>query len=146
MLYSRPSVDAATALDMARTVLAGANRASLAVAVAVVDAPGHVLALVRMDGVAAPIAEFARENAYTAATMGKPTAAFGDRMDSSPTLRLGLANRPRLLTWGGGLPLVADGRIVGAIGVSGARDDEDIALATEAAAHAGMAVTPRPVA
>ena len=141
MLYTLSSVDTETALNMAQHVLSGARTEGLAVAVSVVDVAGHPLALLRMDGVAATVADFAQDKAFTAVMMRKSTAAFGDRMDSVPSLRLGLATRARLLTWGGGLPLYAEGRIVGGIGVSGAQDFQDIALATEAATQAGLAVS-----
>lgn len=78
-----------------------------------------------MDGLTPAVADFARDKAYTAATMRRSSAAFFDRMDSAPSLRLGRANRERLLVWGGGLP-VSHGNIgVGGIGVSGAQDFED---------------------
>jgi uncharacterized protein GlcG (DUF336 family) len=43
-------------------------------------------------------------------------------------------NRPRLLTWGGGVPVRVDGQVVGAVGVSGGPEDDDIACARAALA------------
>jgi uncharacterized protein GlcG (DUF336 family) len=51
---------------------------------------------------------------------------------------MGLSTRERLLTWGGGLPILHDGACVGGIGVSGAQDFEDIACARVALAEAGF--------
>jgi glc operon protein GlcG len=43
----------------------------------------------------------------------------------------------RYVSWGGGVPLVVDGQVVGAVGVSGLPEADDIALARSAAAHLG---------
>ena len=138
MTYSQISVDSATAAEMTRAVAAHAAENGWTIATAVVDAQGSVLSLLRMDGVSPPIAEFALDKAYTAATMGKPTTAFADRMASSASLTLGLSTRDRLLAWGGGLPIVQEGVIIGGIGVSGARDEDDIACAHHALAAVGL--------
>ena len=138
MTYTQTSVASGTALAIVRDATGHAAGQGWRVAVAVVDAAGAVLAMSRMDGVSAPIADFALDKAYTAATMGKPTTAFADRMASSASLSLGLSTRPRLLAWGGGLPIVKDGAIIGGIGVSGARDEDDIACAEAALAKAGL--------
>lgn len=100
----------------------------LAIAVCVTDLSGHALASTRMDGVAPPTLTFAEDKAYTSSTMKRSTEAFAERMASSPSLTLGLSTRSRLLVWGGGLPIFHAGKIVGGIGVSGAKDSEDIAI------------------
>lgn len=138
MLYSRPAISADAALDLVRRALAHAKAEEISVAVAVVDCHGVIVASARMDGVPPPVADFALDKAYTAGTLGKDTVAFGERMDSIPTLRLGLATRPRMLTWGGGLPIFKDGQCVGGIGISGARDEEDIACGKAVIAAAGF--------
>ena len=53
--------------------------------------------------------------------------------DSDELLRIGLNQRPRLVLFGGGLPIVADGQRIGGIGVSGGSAEQD-----EACAHAGL--------
>jgi len=84
-----------------------------------------------VGGVPAPIVEFSIDKAYTAAVTGSSTRDF---FDSSPALRLGLAGRSRLLVWGGGAPARADGEAVSAVGVSGPREEDDIACAEAALA------------
>jgi uncharacterized protein GlcG (DUF336 family) len=91
-----------------------------------------------MDDVTPPIGEFAADKAFTAATMRRSTAGYFERMDASASLRLGLGNRDRLLVWGGGLPVVHEGRVVAGIGVSGAQDFEDIECAETALRAAGL--------
>jgi len=99
---------------------------------------GQVIASARMDGVTPPILGFAEDKAFTAATMRRSTAAFAERMGSSPSLTLGLSTRTRLLPWGGGLPVVHEGQVIGGIGVSGGKDFEDIACAEAALSQAGL--------
>ncbi|WGR62429.1 heme-binding protein (plasmid) [Paracoccus ferrooxidans] len=53
-------------------------------------------------------------------------------------MRAGLANRPRLITWEGGLPILHDGAIVGGIGVSGAQGQEDAECAQAALCRLGL--------
>lgn len=115
-----------TAKTMVAQALAYAQEQGWVVAVAVSDPHGGVVAFGRDDAVAPPIGGFAMDKAYTAATLRKSTADFGARMASTPTLGLGIGTRDRLLTWGGGVAIFEDGDCVGAIGVFGAQDFEDI--------------------
>jgi uncharacterized protein GlcG (DUF336 family) len=138
MIVQSQSIDAATALRLVQDTFAEAGRNGWRIAAAVVDPQGVPLASARMDHVAPPILEFALDKAFTAATMRRTTEAFFSRMEESPALRMGLANRARLIVWGGGLPIVHGGQVVGGIGVSGAKDFEDIACAKAALAQAGL--------
>ena len=138
MLHTIQTISSDAALRLVSAARDAAAADGLRVAIAVTDAQGVVLATLRMDGVSPPVAEFALDKAYTAATMGKPTTAFADRMSSSVSLSLGLSTRPRLLAWGGGVPVLKDGVLVGGLGVSGAQDEEDIACARSAMTAAGF--------
>lgn len=142
MLHRIETLSARAALRLVEGVMAHATANGWAVAVAVVDAQGVPLAALRMDGVPPPIVDFAADKAFTAATMRRATAAFAERMLGSDSLRLGFTNRARLAVWGGGLPVVAEGRVVGGIGVSGAQDHEDIACAEAALAALGLGWQP----
>jgi uncharacterized protein GlcG (DUF336 family) len=92
-----------------------------------------------MDRVAATVVDFAVDKAFTAASSGKSTRAFYERMSSSKELSMGLANRPRLITWEGGLPIIENDTVIGGIGVSGAagNEDADCALAALTALSLG---------
>ena len=138
MLFSITHVDSAIARDLIAHAIDEAAENGWNVAVSVVDAAGATLASSRMNGVAAEILGFAEDKAYTASTMRRDTASFFERMDKSASLRLGLSNRERLLVWGGGLPIKYEGIVVGAIGVSGAQDFEDVACAQAALRKAGL--------
>lgn len=143
-VVARATVTSAAAAALGGLALDHAEALGVAVCVAVVDAAGTPLFLRRMDGVAAPIVEFALDKAFTAATMAKSTRDFGVRMTGDAALGVALAGRRRMITWQGGLPIVAGGEIVGGIGVSGATGEEDEACAAAALAALGLGAVPPP--
>lgn len=102
-------------------------------AVAVVDAHGELLAFVRTDGCPLPSINNAIHKAFTAARERRPSRDIGRaaREEGFPITNFGDL---RYTGWGGGLPIVADGQVVGAVGVSGLPEDEDVALAELGAA------------
>lgn len=138
MILMTPVLASATAMQLVQTAVEHAMAKGWKVAVCVVDPAGAPLAAWRMDEVTPPIVGFAADKAYTAATMRRSTAAYFERMDASASLRLGLSNRDRLLVWGGGLPVVHEGKVIAGIGVSGAQDFEDIECARTALELAGL--------
>lgn len=123
-------------LDTARRLAAVAEEEAenlgVRIVVAVANAEGNLVLLHRMDGAALASVSVARDKAYTAAAMQGPTHEFSE-MGSPGGSAYGLhtSDGGRLTLFGGGFPLERDGRLVGAIGVSGAptEDDMDIARA-----------------
>jgi uncharacterized protein GlcG (DUF336 family) len=106
------------------------------VCIVVVDPAGEAVATVRMDGAPRLSAGIAANKAYTVAGfVGVPTSAWWGAIENDPSLVHGLTHTPRLVIFGGGVPLHIDGQLVGAIGVSGgtAQQDEEIATAGAAA-------------
>jgi uncharacterized protein GlcG (DUF336 family) len=102
-------------------------------AIAVVDDGGNLIALQRLDGTFAAGASVSTGKARTAALFRKPTKAFEDSINGG---RTALAAVGEMTPLQGGVPIVHEGHIVGAIGVSGAHsqvEDEEIALAGAAA-------------
>jgi len=138
MLNILTIISGKAARDLVAASIEEAERMKLVIAVCVTDPSGHTLASARMDGVAPPTLTFAEDKAYTSATMKRSTEAFAERMTSSPSLTMGLSTRSRLLVWGGGLPIFHSGKIVGGIGVSGAKDFEDIAIGKNALQRYGF--------
>ena len=134
----RPVLKSAVALQLVEQVIAHAASCGWSVAVVVADPGGEVLASARMDGVAPQILGFAADKAFTAAAMRRSTRDFFTRMNGSDDLRIGLANRPRLITWEGGLPICHDGAVIGGIGVSGAQGHEDAECAEAALRDLGL--------
>ena len=105
---------------------------SLGAAVAVVDAHGELVALLRTDGCPFPSIKIAIQKAFTAARDRQESRALGDkaRAEDFPLTNFGEVG---YVGWGGGVPLVADGEIIGAIGISGLPEEEDMKLARWAA-------------
>jgi uncharacterized protein GlcG (DUF336 family) len=138
LLSASRTLGSAAARRIVEAAIAEAERGGWRIAVAVVDPSGLPIALARMDEVTPPILDFAQDKAYTAATMRRSTEAFFGRMTSAPTLAMGFQNRPRLMVWGGGLPIFYEGLAVGGVGVSGAKEAEDVACARAAIAAVGL--------
>ena len=98
-------------------------------AVAVVDAHGELIAFLRTDGCLLPSITIAINKAFTAARQREATASVGQssRDKGWPLTNYG---DPRYVGWGGGVPLIDEGEVVGAVGVSGLPEDVDIELAS----------------
>lgn len=141
MLTDRKDLSSEAAILLATSAIDHARANGWDITVAVCDSTGNLLAFRRTDNVVIPAIEFAIDKAYTAATLRNQTKAFGERMASHPTLSLGVGTRSRLLTWAGGMPVFSQGICVGGIGVSGARDHEDLACAEAALAAAGFSAS-----
>ena len=119
--------DAMTILDTIRT---RAEAETAALAVAVVDPHGELLAFLRTDGCRLQSISIAQNKAYTAAREGIPSKELGRRSKAEgfPMTNFGVL---RFVTWGGGVPVIVDGVVVGAVGGSGLSEDEDIAYAEQ---------------
>lgn len=139
--FSQNIITHDAAMSLVSAALTYARSQGWAVAVAVCDPYGGLVAFGRDDAAAPLIGGFALDKAYTAATLRKPSAEFGAGMMKSPTLSLGVGTRERLLTWGGGVPVYEQGALTGAIGVSGAKEPEDVECALAAISDAGLSAT-----
>jgi glc operon protein GlcG len=122
-------------LDAARRVIVSAEATARQNrwpgVIAVVDAGGYLLALERMDG--SPMlasTELAPAKARTAALFGKPTKALEDAIHNGRMA----ATTAGFVEMAGGVPLIVGGEAVGAIGVSTAQPDWDVAVAAAGAA------------
>lgn len=103
------------------------------VAVAVCDGEGFLVALQKMDGTPTRVAYLARRKAYTAARMQAATGDFQARLEREK-LDIRFFCDPRLTPLPGGAPIRdADGRVIGAVGISGRPSPDDQALANRAA-------------
>lgn len=109
--------------------VASAQAQGLRINVAVVDGGGTLVAFARMSGAFLHSIDIAIDKAYTAASFGFPTAQWGALLAGDEMLRLGLAERPRLVMFGGGLPIIEAGERIGGIGVSGGSVEQDEACA-----------------
>lgn len=118
------------AKNLLRTGIKKANEMGRSCSIAIVDDHGWLVALHRMDGAPIPTAEIARDKAWTAATFRIPSSEasqFGDR--KAPGYGFNVQNwNERLTTIPGGIPILNEGRLIGAIGVCGETPKEDVIL------------------
>ncbi|MFB4202526.1 hypothetical protein KBTX_03438 [wastewater metagenome] len=109
----------------ARAAVERAGALGIRINVAVCDAAGTPVAFLRMGGAPLHSIGIAEDKAYTAASFGLDTAGWDAVVGDNAELRAGLAQRDRLVMFGGGLPVRVDGECVGGIGVSGGSEEED---------------------
>lgn len=102
-------------------------------AVAVVDPHGELVAFLRTDGCHLASANIAIHKAFTAAREGVESSVLGERSrtEGFPLTNFGDA---RYVGWGGGVPIIVAGEVIGAVGVSGLPEAADVELARWAAA------------
>ncbi|EOA02702.1 heme-binding protein [Herbaspirillum sp. BH-1] len=132
-LPTQPVLTLAAAQQVLQAAQAKAQAENWPCVISVVDAAGLPVALVRMDNAAVPAGvEIAPGKARTAALFRRPSGALEDAINGN---RPAAATARGFVLMRGGLPLVADGQVVGAIGVSAdtPQHDEDIAKAGVAA-------------
>lgn len=123
----------ATAIAL-QAAVAHAATLGIRINVAVTDAGGVLAGFLRMPGAFLHSVDIAIDKAYTAASFGFPTAQWMSILAQDEGLRIGLAERPRLVVFGGGLPIREGGVLIGGIGVSGGSAEQD-----ELCARAGLA-------
>jgi uncharacterized protein GlcG (DUF336 family) len=129
------SLGLASAEELADRALAVAREAGVSICVAVVDRAGYPLVFKRHPGAPFHSIDIALDKAYTAVSFGLPTAKWDERLaEGSEMLRHGLMHRARFVSFGGGLPIKHDGQRVGAIGISGGSEAQDVAFCEAALA------------
>lgn len=105
----------------------------------VVDAGGHVLYTQRMEDAFVTSVSIAQDKAFTAAAMKKATHVLTERVKpESELFGLNNTNDGRVIPFGGGLPVIVDGEVIGGVGASGGAVEEDIAVATAALEALGL--------
>lgn len=115
-----------------------AEELEISINVSVVDASGLEMAFLRMDGSFIHSIDIAKDKAYTSASFGFPSHKWIEIFRDAPHLEHGFSNRSRLIPFGGGLPIFENGVKVGAIGVSGGTEEEDIICAQYAIEKIGL--------
>ena len=126
-----PAYGTPISLEQAKKVMAGAEaeakKNNWPVVIAILDSGGQLVMLQRLDNAQWGSVEIAKEKARSSVALRRPTKVFQD------LIAQGGANL-RLLTIGysvleGGIPIVVDGKIVGAVGVSGVTSQQDAQIA-----------------
>jgi uncharacterized protein GlcG (DUF336 family) len=113
---------------------AEANAHQWAVTIAIVDDGGHLLWLQRLDGAAPASAHIGPEKARTAALGRRETRLYEDMINQGRTSFL---SAPLQGLLEGGVPIVVDGQVIGAVGVSGVKSAEDAQIAKAGIAALG---------
>ena len=119
------------------TAVGHAKSLDVRVAIAVADRAGNLVAYGRMDGAPLLSGQIAQDKAYTVAAFGLATHEWFDLIKDDPALLHGMVKTDRLIVFGGGTGIFADGELVGAVGVSGGSAEQDRRIA-----EAGAAVSP----
>ena len=96
--------------------------------ISVVDAGGHLLAFARMDGAFAMSMQTSLMKAKTAAAYGEPTGNILAGVD----IKLAIATQGERINLPGGLPIIVDNRVIGAIGVGSGTGEQDRQVASAA--------------
>ena len=124
------SVSYSEAQSAISLIVQEASEMRKAVAIAIADSHGELIAFARMDGVPLPSITIAMNKAWTAARTGKPTQEIGEKI-KHPEKGHDIAyyGDPRFVGWGGGIPVCKNGELAGAVGVSGLSSIEDASLA-----------------
>jgi glc operon protein GlcG len=110
-------------------------------AIAVYDAGGHPVALLRMDGNQPGVTEFAVQKAEAVASWHFSTADMAASAKQTP----GFARAPHVVTVAGGIPIYSsEGEYIGAVGVSGEGPDDDAACGEAGVKAAGLSISRKP--
>jgi uncharacterized protein GlcG (DUF336 family) len=128
-----PSLTLADARRIADAARHHAESHGMPMVIAVVDAAGHLVLVERMDDAQLGSIAVAQQKAETAARFRRPTRAFEAGLEAG-TLGIRALTMAGISAIDGGLPLVRNGKVVGAIGVSGMLPKEDAAVAQAGAA------------
>jgi uncharacterized protein GlcG (DUF336 family) len=123
-----PPYGAAITLDQAKKIMAGAEaeatKNNWPVVIAILDPGGNVVMLHRLDNAQWGSIDVAKDKARSAVAFRRPTKVFQDLIGKGgDNLRLLNLSGASLLE--GGIPIVADGKIIGGIGVSGVTSQQD---------------------
>lgn len=127
-MYTSHNLSHIDALKVISAIQAELEKENRGAAIAVVDAHGELIAFLRTDGCRLPSLKIAINKAYTAARERVESKSVGEasRKQEFPMTNFG---ELRYVTWGGGVPIMYDGQVVGAVGVSGLPEQEDMELA-----------------
>jgi glc operon protein GlcG len=129
-LVEKKAIGLAAAKKMVAAAEAEALKNKWAISISVVDDDGNLVYFERMDGTNLPTVAVSQGKARTAAQYRTATKGFEERLSKGETQLLSLPNATELR---GGLPVLVDGQVVGAIAGSGAKGEQD-----EQCAQAGI--------
>ena len=128
-------VTLASARAVTDAALQQAERIGVPMNIAVVDAGANLVAFVRMDEAWLGSIDIAQDKAFTARAFDMTTKELAKMSQpGEPLFGITASNEGRVVIFAGGVPLKADGHVIGAVGVSGGRPDQDHEVAKAGAA------------
>jgi glc operon protein GlcG len=133
-MRTKPALICSDAHKMMAAAKVEAEKQKWAVTIAIVDDAGQLLLLERLDGARPQTAEVAHLKARSAAITHRPGKVWEETAKTRP----GMLNFPDAFHVQGGLPIVYQGEIVGAVGVSGVQSFEDEQVAAAGIAALGL--------
>jgi uncharacterized protein GlcG (DUF336 family) len=122
---SQSTIKYEAALRILRGAVDEAAALGIKINVAVTDSGGNLAGFLRMPGAFLHSIDIAIDKAYTASSFGFPTSQWMGLIENDQPLREGLVQRPRLVIFGGGVPIRVNGELAGGVGVSGGSAEED---------------------
>ncbi len=126
-MKTKPILSIADVKTILEAAQAYAVKQNWAVTISVVDDGGHLLGLVRLDGAAPISAQISPAKARTAALGRRESKIYEDTINQGRMSFLSAPGLEGMLE--GGVPVVFDGQVVGAVGVSGVKSNEDVEIA-----------------
>ena len=112
-----------------QTIQAELAQRGKAAVIAVADAHGELISLLRIDGAPLPSIVIATNKAWTAARERKPSRELGQAARDPVTgFDVAYYGDPRYIGWGGGVPVLIDGAVVGSVAVSSLPEQQDMDL------------------
>jgi glc operon protein GlcG len=118
------------ALKAIAAVTAELKRRNVTATIAVADAFGELIALHRLDGTPLATIDIARNKAWTAARERQPSREIGKAVrDPQTGFDIAYYSDRRIIGWGGGMPVLIDGKVVGSVAVSGLPEEIDAEIA-----------------
>lgn len=113
-----------------------ASNLGVPMVISVVDDGGNLVAIHRMDDAWLASIDIAQNKAWTSVALKMPTAGLAEAtVPNAELYGLNTTNNGRIVVFGGGIPLMKDGKVVGAVGTSGSTVEHDIKV-SEAAVKA----------
>lgn len=129
-VVQRPQLSSTASARAIAAAEVTARQLKVGVSISILDEAGNLLREVRMDGASPLLIEYARRKAQTALLFGSPTATLA----ADPGMTRMIGQVPNLLLVPGGVPIRFEGKVIGAIGVSGAALEDDARIAESALA------------
>lgn len=127
-------------LELAKKLIEGAEQEAanigVSMVISVVDEGGNLIAVHRMDDAWLASVDIAQNKAWTSVALKMPTSNLAEAtVPNAELYGLNTTNNGRIVLFGGGIPLVENDQVIGAVGVSGSSVEHDVQVA-EAAVNA----------